>query len=159
MRLRQIESFLWSALTTMLIGALIFMAAGCATMKPNPTDPEIQQTRKIALKIFAAVELAGQGVEGIQMFEIGLFNAGKVTPGTHGAFQNDLLITAKIVRTALTQIQLATRVPELRMSVELLIDNLNDLKARHAMFIRELGPAIDVIAAGLSVILTILGGT
>lgn len=154
---RRVEAFVWSFLTVMLIGALAGLLASCATLKPNPTDSEIQQTRKIALKIFSAVELAGTGIEGIQTIEITNHDAGRVTDDTHRQFQTDLLITSKMVRTALTDIQLATRVPELRMTVQVLIDNLTTLKTKYGAQIPALVPAIGVVTAGLSVIVVMLG--
>lgn len=157
MTLKKIEAFVWSALTTMLIGALIGLASACATLRPNPTDTEIQQTRKIAVKVFSAVEVAGTAIEGVQQFEIRLHDAGRVTDASHRAFQQDLLITARIVRSSLTQIQAATRVPELRNTLQVLIDNLNDLKTRQGAQFPDLVPAIGVITASLSVVMSFLG--
>src|SRR5262245_38604111 len=116
------------ALRYATLTALILSLSACATLKTNPNDTEIQQTRKLALRIFDAVEIAGTGVQGVQQFEIKLHDMGKVSDDAHKAFQTDLLITARIVRTGLVNIQAATRVPELRITVQLIIDNLKDLK-------------------------------
>ena len=133
------------------------LASSCATLSPNPNDSEIQQTRKIAIQIFTAVEAAGVAVSGVQDMEIRMYRAGRVTDDAHRTFQTDLLITARIVRSSLTNIQLATRKPELRMTIQLIIDNMNDLKTKFAVQFPDIVPAVGVITASLSVLITMLG--
>lgn len=136
--------------------ALIVLSS-CATLRPNPNDSEIQQTRKLAVQIFTAVEAGGVAVSGIQDMEIRSYRAGRVSDETHRTFQTDLLITARIVRSSLTNIQMATRKPELRMTIQLIIDNLNDLKTKFATSFPDIVPAIGVVTASLSVLITIIG--
>jgi len=140
-----------------ILAALIATLSACAMLKTNPTDPEIQQTRKLALKIFDAVEMAGVGTQSVQQFEIRLHDSGKVSDDAHRAFQTDLLITARIVRTGLTNIQAATRVPELRMTVQVIIDNLKDLKTKYGAQMPDMGPMLDIVISGLGVAVLFLG--
>jgi hypothetical protein len=139
------------------LSLIIAVLSACAMFKVNPADTETQQTRKLALRIFTAVEMAGEGTVGVQKYEISLHDAGKVTDDTHRNFQTDLLITARVVRTGLTQIQAATRVPELRNTVQVIIDNLKDLKTKYAVM-TDLGPMLDIVISGLSIAMLFLGG-
>lgn len=143
--------------TAAIIAILIAVLSACAMLKVNPADTEVQQTRKLALRIFSAVEIAGNGTQSIQQFEIKLHESGKVTDDTHRNFQTDLLITARIVRTGLTQIQAATRVPELRNTVQVIIDNLKDLKTKYGTQMADMGPMLDIVISGLSVAILFLG--
>jgi hypothetical protein len=144
-------------LILVVLACYLSMAATCAPLKSNPNDSEIQATRKLALQVFNAVELAGVGTEGVQTFEIQMYRAGKISDDGHRAFQTDMLITARMVRTGLTQIQLATSKPELKNTVQLIIDNLNDLNTKYGTKYPDIGPMIRIVGAGLSVIVTILG--
>jgi hypothetical protein len=141
--------------TTVICVALALSAARCATVKPNPTDTETQQTRKIALQVFQGVELAGTAVEGIQNTEIAMHNAGSVTDDTHQAFQTRLLITAKVVRGALTQIQMATRLPELKNTLQLIIDDLKNVQTEFGVKFAgtPIATGLAVLTVGLSVML------
>lgn len=137
--------------------AFAILASSCATLRPNPNDSEVQQTRKLAVQIFTAVEAGGVAVSGIQDMEIRMYRAGRVTDDAHRTFQQDLLITARIVRSSLTNIQAATRKPELRVTLQLLIDNLNDLKTKHAAQFPDIVPVIGVLTASLNVVITLIG--
>lgn len=155
------ERWFWRGVTSTLffftVGLTLGMLASCATFQRNPADTEVQATRKLALQVFNAVEIAGQGVVGVQKFEIALHDAKRVSDDTHRTFQTDLLITARIVRTALTQIQAATRVPELKNTVQVIIDNLNDLKTKYGAEVPDLATMLGIMTAGLSVVMAFLG--
>jgi hypothetical protein len=130
----------------------------CATLAPSPNDSEIQQTRKLAIQIFQAVELAGTTLEGVQVMEIGLYEQGKVTAETHRAFQTRLLVTARVVRAGLKQIQMATRMPELRNTVQAIIDSLNELKTEFApqFAAGPVGTGLSLVVSSLSVLMVML---
>jgi len=137
---------------------LALSATSCATLRPNPTDPEIQQTRKLAVQIFKAVEIAGSALETVQTIEIQMHDAGTIDDVTHGTFQTRLLMTAKLVRTALVQIQTATRLPELKNTLQVVIENLTDLQTTYAPKFANtaIGPALAIITASLTVVMSIL---
>lgn len=144
-------------LPVLIVLFALFIASACATLMPNPTDPEIQKTRKLAIQTFTAVEAAGVGVQQVQVYEIDLHDARKVTDDYHRNFQTDLLITARLVRTGLTQIQAATRVPELKNTVQVIIDNLKDLKTKYTTDNPQLGTMMSIVISGLSVVAAMLG--
>lgn len=143
---------------TIVLTMLLASLSACATLKPDPNATEIQQTRKIAVNIFSAVEIAGTGVQGVQQFEIRLHDSGKVSDDTHRNFQTDLLITARVVRTGLTSIQQATRVPELKMTIQAIIDNLKDLKTKYGAQMPDIASMLDITIGGLTIAVTVLGG-
>jgi hypothetical protein len=138
--------------------AFAFALTACATVQPNPTDPEIQQTRKLAVQVFKAVETAGNALETVQIIEIQMHDAGKIDDVTHGSFQSRLLLTARVVRTALAQIQAATRVPELKNTLQTVLDNLIYLQNDYAAKFNNtaLAPSLAVITAALTVVISIL---
>lgn len=143
--------------TYVVVSIAIVLLAACATLKSNPNDTEIQQTRKLAMQVFTAVELAGTGVQGVQQFEIQLHEGKKVDDDYHRNFQTDLLITARVVRQGLTQIQAATRTPELKNTVQVIVDNLKDLQTKYATGNPQLGTMMGIVISGLSVVSAILG--
>jgi hypothetical protein len=148
-----------AAIAILFAISLIAGANGCATLKPSPTDTEAQQTRKLAVQVFQGVELTGTAVEAIQTTEIGMHNAGKVTDDTHRTFQTRLLLTAKVVRRALTQIQMATRLPELKNTLQLIVDDLKDVQTEFGATFAgtPIATGLAVLTAGLSVMLAMFG--
>lgn len=146
--------------TRWILAALVLMlATACATLSSNPTADEIQQTRRIAVKIADGVEKAGLGLEAVQLTEIDLYNAGKITAETHGNFQKRLLLTAQLVRAGLGQIQAATSRPQLKQTIQILISDLQALGAEFGPKFPGLsiGPAISAIVAGLQIMVALVG--
>jgi hypothetical protein len=138
--------------------AFAFVLSGCAALQPNPADTEVQQTRKLAIQVFKAVEAAGLGLETVQTLEIQMHDRNQVDDATHRAFQTRLLLVAKVVRTGLVQIQAATRIPELRNTLQMILDQLTSLQQEYALrFVNTpAASALGVITASLTVVISIL---
>ena len=80
-----------------------------------------------------------------------------MTADTHRAFQTRLLVTARIVRSGLKQIQVATSKPELKNTVQVLIDALNELKTEFAPTLSgPVSTGLSLVASSLAVLVVML---
>jgi len=133
------------------------LSASCALVRVNPNQSEAQQARAAAIQIFQAVEMAGIALEQVQITEIQMFDAGRIEREPHRVFQSRLLVTARIVRTGLKQIQSATSKPELKNTVNLILEDLKHLRDDFLTpFPPAVGAGLNTLISSLSIVLLIL---
>jgi len=133
------------------------LSVSCALLRINPNTSEVQQARAAAVQIFEAVEKGGLMLEQVQILEIQAFDSGRIQVETHRAFHTRLLITTKLVRLGLTQIQKATSLPELKNTVTMLIDDIKDVQKEFAAQLPlAVGAGLNLLITGLSFALLIL---
>lgn len=107
--------------------AAVPLTSGCATVKTNPGQTEVQKTRAIALKVTNALKQTALALRAVQDLEIDLHSQGIVTDTDHRKIQQAFLTTFTVLDTALVQIGQATSQPQLQTTLELVRGNLTAL--------------------------------